>query len=456
MKSKTKSIDMLQGPLWGKMFWFALPLAFTGMLQQLFNAADVMVLGQFVGKNSMAAVGNNVPVIGMIIGLCMGLALGANVLVARYIGMKNNAQASRTVHTALAMALLFGLVVLLLGELATDLILNWMEVPLVVRPEAENYLRVFLLGMPFIALYNFLAAIYRSQGDTQTPLIALIAASIFNIAANLYVVLGLGMAAAGVAATTVMANGISSLFLVYKLWGVDGVLGIHPKEILKPDWDAWKVIVRIGLPAGIQSMVFSFSNLIIQSAINSLGPETMAGSVAAFTIEINIYCFINAFGLAATTFVSQNFGAGNLERCRLATRVSFILNMVATVLIVGVIVFFGRELMGLFTETEAVIELGLLRIYWVGIPEPISVVMETVSCAMRGYGYSMPPAMVTLASICTTRIIWVYTVFAMEPTFGVLMAAYPISWLVAAIGLFALYWHHQKHVLPKRIATRGL
>lgn len=446
-----KKIDMLTGSIWDKMVLFALPLALTGMLQQLFNAADVAVLGRYVSNEAMAAVGSNVPVIGLIISLCMGLALGANVVVARALGMKDYERVHNAVHTALLTAVIFGTVMSLLGELFTDAILSFLAVPDSVIGHAEAYLRVFLLGMPFIALYNFLAAIFRSQGDTQTPLWALVAATIFNIAGNFFAVMVLDMEAGGVAAATVGANVLAAGILFVRLAYIDGPLRLNIRHLLAVDTRELRSIVRIGWPAGLQGAVFSISNLIIQAAINSLGPEVMAGSVAAFTVEINVYCFINAFALAATTFVSQNYGAGNLERCRRVMWVSLGLNFVATISMTILIFLFCRPLLGLFTDSEAVIELAIIRMLWVLSPQFIQVIMDTVSGAMRGYGYSLPPALMTLASICTVRIVWVWTVFEMYPNYEVLMAVYPVSWIVAAIGLSWLYWYHQTRILPKKV-----
>ena len=451
----SRKINMLEGSIWDKMVVFALPLAFTGVLQQLFNAADVAVLGRFVSSEAMAAVGNNVPIIGLIVSLCMGLALGANVVVARALGMKDEASANRAVHTAFFVAVVFGVVMALLGEVFSGFLVDVLEVPQAVRPDSETYLRVYLLGMPFIAVYNFLAAVYRSQGDTQTPLWALLAATVFNIAGNLFFTLVCGMGAGGVALATVLANALAAAILFWRECLMTGPLKLDPKRLLTVDREALRSIVRIGWPAGVQGAVFSFSNLIIQAAINSLGADAMAGSVAAFTIEINVYCFINAFGLAATTFVSQNHGAGNLARCRRATLVSMGLNFAATFLLIGLVLLFERAVLGFFTSSEVVMAFALTRVLWVVTAEPINVVMETVSDAMRGYGYSMPPAMVTLFCISLIRVIWVYTVFAAEPTFQVLMTVYPVSWIITTIALTWLYFRHQKTLTPKVRAGRA-
>ena len=421
---------MLSGSIWDKMILFALPLAFTGVLQQLYNAADVAVLGHFVSDGAMAAVGNNVPIIGLIVSLCMGLALGANVVVAQALGMRDEERASRGVHTAFYVAVVFGVVMAIAGEIGADWIIACLEVPESVRADSELYLRVYLLGMPFIAVYNFLAAVYRSQGDTQTPLWALCFA-------------------------TVLANALAAGILFWRECRMTGPLRLELRRLLKPDAVSLRSIIRIGWPAGVQRAVFSFSNLIIQAAINSLGADVMAGSVAAFTIEINVYCFINAFGLAATTFVSQNYGAGNLGRCRRATWVSMGLNFCASVMMIAVVLIFERSILGLFTHSEAVMEIAITRILLVVLAEPISVVMETVSDAMRGYGYSMPPAMVTLFCICSIRIVWVYTVFAADPTFDTLMIVYPISWAVTTLALTWLYFRHQKMLTAKHAHSRA-
>lgn len=439
-----KKINMLEGSLWDKMIVFALPLAFTGMLQQLYNAADVAVLGRFVSDVAVAAVGNNVPVIGLIISFCMGLALGVNVVVARALGMKNDRKANEAVRTSFLTAIVFGVVALIIGQLLAGPAMQWLDVPAEVRDDALMYLRVYLLGMPFIAVYNFLAAVFRSQGDTQTPLWALLAASLFNIAGNLLAVLVFNWGIAGVALATVLANLLSSVILFVRLTHLEGPLRLVPSQLFQIDSSALRSIVRIGWPAGIQGAVFSISNLVIQSAINSLGPEAMAGSVAAFTIEINVYCFINAFALAATTFVSQNYGARNLERCRRVMWTAMGLNMLATILMTTLVLIFGRNLLGIFTHNPEVIALGMIRIFWVVLPQPICVVMDTLSGCMRGYGYSMPPAMVTLIVICSVRLIWVYTAFPLSPTYETLMMVYPLSWIITMFGLIGLYIRHQR------------
>ena len=275
-------------------------------------------------------------------------------------------------------------------------------------------------------------------------------ASLFNIGGNLFAVLVLDWGVAGVALATVLANLLSAVILFVKLTHIDGPLKLEVSQLLKADVTSLKSIVRIGLPAGVQGAVYALSNLVIQSAINSLGPEAMAGSVAAFTIENSVYCFINAFALSATTFVSQKYGARNLERCSRVMWVTMGLNMAATILLTIGVLIFSHELLGIFTSSDEVIALGMIRILWVLVPQPISVVMDTLSGSMRGYGYSMPPAMVTLVVVCSVRLIWVYTVFPLEPTYETLMMVYPLSWIITMVGLIILYVRLLRRVRNRR------
>ena len=306
---KATEIDMTHGSLWDKIVRFALPLALTVFLQQLYNAADVAVVGRFVGTEAMAAVGTNVSLIGLLVNLFMGISLGANVMVARYIGAQAFEKASSAVHTAFLLALAVGLGLMAFGEIFAGPVLAALAVPESVMPLAEMYLRVFLLGMPFMGLYNFQAAIFRSRGDTRTPLQVLAVTSVTNALLDLLFAGPLGWGIAGVAGATVLAQMMAAGMLLHVLRHTEGVIRL---DFHKLHWQGQRIreIVKIGLPAGIQAMVFSLSNIVIQAAINSLGADTMAASSAAFTIEINVYCIVYSFSQAATTFVSQNYGAG--------------------------------------------------------------------------------------------------------------------------------------------------
>ena len=449
MKLSTRDIDMLHGSLWDKIILFALPLALTGVMQQLLNGADIFTLGQFVGKNAMAAVGNNISTVGLILSLMMGLSLGANVVIAQNIGAQKIDRAHSAVNTAFVLAIGAGIFFCLVAELLVAPIFYFLEVPESVVGMAETYLRIFLLGLPAISLYNFQAAIFRSKGDTRTPLIALAVASGINIWLNLLFVLRFDWGVAGVAAATVIANVVSAIILLLALLKSEGVIKLD-LHALNVDKEELLEIVRIGLPAGVQGMVFSLSNLLIQAAINSLGADAMAASAAAFTIEINVFCVVNGFGQAATTFVGQNYGAGNIKRCKQAMRVSMGLSALFMQTLCCFILFFAEEVLSLFNSDPEVIRLGVIRLWYIVAPEIINVIMEGLSGAMRGYGISLTPAIITLVCVCGVRIVWVFTAFAKIPTYATLMAVYPISWFITAIFLAVAYSYHMKRLKPVR------
>ncbi len=448
---RSREIDMLHGSLWDKIILFALPLALTGFLQQLYNTADTVIAGRFIGTHAMAAVGTNVSLIGLVVNLFLGLSLGANVMIARYIGSREPDKAKASVHTAFLMAAAAGILVLALGEALAAHIMGWLAVPEEVRDMAEIYLRVYLLGMPFLSLYNFEAAIFRSRGDTETPLLALMAASSLNAALDYLFTALLGWGSAGLALATILAQGTAGGILFLALRRVQGVIHLEPAA-LRLDWARLQEIVRIGLPAGIQGGVFSLANIVIQSAINSLGADTMAASGAAFTIEINIYCVIYSFGQAATTFVSQNYGAGDLVRCRRAAILSFGLNALCMGLMTAFILSFATPLMRLFDDNPEVIRLGTVRLFYVVGPELLNAIIDVFSGALRGYGFSLPPAILAIIGICGVRLAWVAFVFPQTPTFETLMLCYLVSWATTAVMILVAYWFYSRHIPVRRVS----
>ena len=440
-----RDIDMLNGSLWDKIILFAVPLALTGVFQQLLNLADVVVLGQFIGKNAMAAVGNNTSLVGLLVSLFMGLSLGANVVIAQNIGAKNPENVKSAVHTAFLTALVTGIFITIFSELIVNPVFYLLSVPPEVKQSAEEYLRIFLLGLPAIIIYNFEAAILRSRGDTQTPLISLIIASFLNVALNLIFVIKFDFGVAGVAAATNISNFVAAIILFFVLLKTDGLLKLEFSK-MRINREILREIIKIGLPAGIQGMVFSLSNVLIQSAINSLGPDAMAGSAAAFTVEINMFCIMNAFGQAATTFVGQNYGAGNLSRCKEVTRTALKIGCGIILFLSGVILYFAEQILGFYSEDISVIETGKIRLWCFMIPEVINVFMEVLSGAMRGYGFSLAPAIITLIFVCGIRITWVYTAFEISGTFFTLMMVYPVSWIVTTIFLIFAYKFYMKNL----------
>lgn len=446
-----KEMDMLHGPLASKILLFAIPLACTGILQQLFNAADVMVIGRFVGKHAMAAVGSNSAFIGLMVNLFVGISLGANVIIACYTGQGNKEKVHQAVHMAILVALIGGIIMTVVGETVTNPLLVLLGVPDEVFALARLYLRVYLLGMPVILLYNFESAIFRSQGNTKTPLICLTISGCVNVVFNLFFVLVCGRSVDGVALGTVLSNAISSVLLFILLVKSPSEVRIR-KADMHLHKDVLKEMFRIGLPAGLQGCVFSISNIMVQSAINSLGADIMAGSSAAFNIEIMAYYLANSFGQACTTFIGQNHGAGNLERCKSVTHWSLFLATISTAIVSVLVVIFAPDLIRIFNSDPTVIENGAIRLYWIVGFECINMLIELFSGCMRGYGYSLVPALVALIGICGVRIIWIYTIFAAHHTFGTLMVVYPFSWVVTSIVLIGVYFVFKKKVLIKEFA----
>lgn len=435
----TKSdVDMLHGHLGKNILIFAIPLAMTGILQQLFNAADIAVVGRFVGKNAMAAVGSNSPIIGLLVNLFVGISLGTNVVIARFTGMDDLKNVREAVDVSIIIALVCGIIATILGESLAGSILNLVSVPKEVFSMAEEYLRIYLLGIPVILLYNFESAIFRSQGDSVTPLICLTISGVVNVILNLFFVIVLNMASGGVALATVIANAVSSAILFYKLTHSDKAVRIHRHKI-ELDFSLIKMIFVIGLPAGIQSAMFSISNICVQSAINDLGANIMAASSAAFNLEIIAYYILNAFGQACTTFTGQNYGAGNNKRCRKVMWVSILQDSIFTVAICGIILILGKHLLAIFNTDGVVIKYGYIRLRYILYGELLNVIIEVLSGAMRGYGSSLVPALTALFGICGVRIIWIYAVFEKHKTFDVLLACYPISWAITALILILAY-----------------
>ncbi len=437
-KANTKKLDMLNGPIWNKLPQYALPVAATGILEQLFNASDIAIVGNFTGENStaaVAAVGANSPIIGLILNLFIGIALGANVVIANAVGQKDDKTIRRAVHTSVIMAVVGGLLVAIVGELGIGALLKTLNVPEDVFPFALLYIRIYLLGMPAILLYNFEAALFRSVGDTKMPLAALAVSGVLNVLLNLFFVIVLKMTINGVAIATVISNVVSSIVLLVKLTKTDKAIHLDWKE-LKYDSDCAHRIIRIGLPAGIQSAVFAVANIVIQSAINSLGTVVIAASSAAFNIEIFAYDVLNSFSQACTTFTGQNYGAGNIKRCKKTLILCIIEDAIASALAIGLILVFGKSLLAIFNNDPQVIEIGYTRLVMIFSAYTFSMLYENMSGYLRGFGISVAPAILTIIGVCVVRIVWIYTVFPSHRDFSTIMMAYPLSLSVTALLIF--------------------
>ena len=430
-----QKIDMLNGPLWNKIPQFALPVAATAILEQLFNASDLAVVGHFSGDAStvaVAAVGANSFVISLVVNFFIGIALGANVVIANAIGRRDDDAVHRAVHTAVILSVLGGVLVTAVGELAGPPLLSALQVPAEVYPYALLYLRIYLVGIPVILLYNFEAAIFRSIGETRIPLQALALSGILNVILNLFFVIVLKMTVNGVATATVISNAVSSALLFRQLLKSDKSIRLDP-HALRIDGPSLRKILQIGLPAGLQSAVFSVSNIVVQSAINSLGTVVMAASSAAFNIEVLAYDVFSSFGQACTTFVGQNYGAGKLDRCRKTLVLCLIEDAVATAAIIAVVLASGRFLLSIFNSDPQVIELGYIRLVTVFFAYIFSLLYDIMSGYLRGFGISLAPALLTMAGVCGTRIVWIAAVFPQHRSFATIMTVYPISLGITAV-----------------------
>lgn len=437
-RKRSLAIDILNGPMWDKILRYALPVAATGILGQLFNASDIAIVGNFAEGDTVAAVaavGANGPVIGLLLNIFIGIALGANVVIANAIGRGDKETVSRAVHTSIVAAVLGGIIVGLLGQLVAEPVLSMLQVPEDVFPLALKYMRIYLLGLPVIFLYNFEAAIFRSAGDTKTPLVALALSGVLNVILNLFFVVVLNKTVDGVAIATVLANVVSSVVLLRRLLRSELFIHVEFKD-LRIDWKILWRILKIGVPAGIQGAVFSLSNIVVQSAINSLGKVTMAASSAAFNVEIMAYYILNSFGQACTTFVGQNYGAGQIDRCRKALKLCLIESVIATACAVCIALLSGKYLIALFNNDPEVIRLGMVRLKFIFMSYIFSTIYECMSGYMRGFGISLTPALLTIFGVCGTRIIWIYTVFPASQTFETIMQVYPISLAINMVLIF--------------------
>lgn len=451
---KKQKLDMLNGSIWNKLPVFALPIAATGILEQLFNASDIAIVGNFAQTDktaAVAAVGANSPIIGLILNLFTGIALGANVVIANAVGRDDKQTVQKAVHTSMVVSVIGGVLVAIIGELIAEPLLTVLNVPDDVLELALLYLRIYFLGMPVILLYNFEAAIFRSIGETKMPLIALTLSGILNVLLNLFFVIVLKMSVNGVATATVLANVVSAGILYIKLVKSDKYIKVEFKK-LRIDGKVFAKIMQIGLPAGIQSAVFAVANIVIQGAINSLGTVVIAASSAAFNIEIIAYNVMNSFSQACTTFVGQNFGANKIDRCKKTLFLCLIEDAIASGTAILIVLITGKFLLSIFNNNPEVIEIGYTRLVIIFIAYIFSMLYEVMSGYLRGFGFSLVPAILTTVGVCVLRIIWINTVFTANRTFVTIMTAYPVSLATTAVLIFIALIIYRP---SKRFANKG-
>ena len=438
---KNNKIDMTEGPILGKMLLFAFPLMLSGLLQLLFNAADIIVVGKFAGDTALAAVGSNGAMINLIVNLFIGLSIGGNVLCARYFGARREKDVVETVHTSMSLAFLSGIVLTVIGLLFSIPLLRLMATPEKVLNLASVYLKIYFLGMPAQMVYNFGAALLRANGDTKRPLLYLTISGFINVALNLYFVIVLHMDVKGVAIATIVSQYTSAILIVLCMMKEESLIRLDLKKLcLKKD----KVIqiVKIGIPAGLQGIMFSISNMVIQSSVNGFGEIAIAGNSAALNIEGFVYIALNAFGQAGMSFTSQNVGAGRNDRLK-----PIMIRAMASISVMGAIIglllhFFGEAVVGIYTDTPETIAMGMLRVSMVCVPYMIDGWMDGMGAIIRGLGYSFAPMIVTMLGVCVFRVVWLATVFKIPKyhTLECVYISYPISWIITVIIHFICYF----------------
>ncbi|MBO4560176.1 MAG: MATE family efflux transporter [Lachnospiraceae bacterium] len=448
-KNKKYEMDMCSGPILSKMLMFALPLMLSSVLQLLFNAADVVVVGKFAGDNSLAAVGCTGSLVNLLVNLFVGLSVGANVMSARHFGAKQYDELSRTVHTAITVAAISGIILTFIGVVFADNILRLMSTPEPVLPLAALYLRIYFGGMVANMLYNFGSAILRAVGDTKRPMYFLTFAGVVNVVLNLIFVIVLKMDVAGVAIATVISQCISAFLVLRCLIMETGAIHLDVKK-LGIDAAEFKNIVRIGLPAGLQGCVFSLSNVVIQSSINSFGETVVSGSAASANLEGFVYVAMNSFHHATLNFMSQNFGAGKYSRMKKVMICGLGCVIVAGLALGNLEVFFGRRLLSLYTSSPAVIEAGITRLTINNTLYCLCGMMDVMVGVLRGIGYSVMPMIVSLVGACGTRLLWIATVFRIASFHRIetVYIAYPISWFLTFAAHVVCYFIVRRKAIP--------
>ncbi|MDD6485686.1 MAG: MATE family efflux transporter [Spirochaetales bacterium] len=428
---KKYEIDMLNGPILSRMLRFTVPLMCSSILQILFNAADIVVVGRFAGPTALAAVGSNSALINLVTNLFIGLSIGANVVVARYFGAKDDANISESVHTSIMLGIVSGIILTVAGLIGARFFLRLMLSPEDVLPKATIYLRIYFLGMVPMMVYNFGSAILRAVGDTKRPLYYLLFAGVLNVILNLLFVLVFRLEVAGVALATIISQTVSALLIVSCLCKEKGCIKLNFKK-LKIEGHKFRQIVKVGLPAGFQGCIFALSNTVIQSSVNSFGSIVMAGNAAASNVEGIVYFAMNAFYQAAISFSSQNAGAGNYKRIK-----RIVLTAQGCVIVAGaaagfLLLYFGPSVMRLFSADADVIKAGMVRLSIILSTYFLCGMMDVMVGGLRGIGYSVTPMVVSLIGACGLRLVWISTVFQI-PKFhmpATVYLSYPASWLV--------------------------
>ena len=446
---KSQMMDMTNGPLTGKIILFTLPIMLSGILQLLFNAADIVVVGRFAGSNALAAVGSNGALINLIVNLLIGLSVGAAVAVAFFYGAGEMDQVKDTVHTSIAISLIGGVLFGVFGFFVSPIMLRWMGTPENIVDMAALYLRIYFLGLPAMSLYNFGSSILRSFGDTKRPLYYLVIGGVVNVVLNLIFVAGFGMDVEGVAIATVISQVVSGYLTLRRLAKLDSSINLEWKKV-RISKSKLVRIMQIGIPAGVQSLFFSISNVLIQSSINSFGELAVAGSSAAGNIEGFVFVAMNSFHQSAQTFTSQNVGARKYDRIhRVFVCCALMASVFGIVLGFGAYVF-GEQLLGIYLPgNEDAIELGMIRLAIISIPYFLCGVMDVLSGMLRGMGESVLPMIISLIGTCLMRVFWIFVIFGMFRSMEMLYLSYPVTWVITGVAQFFAYLKVRKRLIAK-------
>lgn len=451
-KAASYEMDMVHGPITSKVLIFTVPLVLTGILQLLFNAADVAVVGQFSSSNSVAAIGSTSSLINLLISLFMGIGVGVNVLVARYYAIDHKKDVSETVHTSIAVSLIAGTLLAITGIVLARRLLVLMGSPDDVIDLSTLYIRIYFLNMPANIIYNTGASILRAVGDTKRPLYFLIISGSINVFLNLITVIFFHMDVAGVALATSVSIYVSAALIMLTLIRSSGSFAFSWKK-MKITPDKLKKILIVGLPAGLQGTVFSISNVLIQSSINSFGSIAMAGNAASGNIEGFVYVSMNSFYQACVTFTSQNYGVRDMERVKKVLKNCLVLVMITGLILGNSAYFFGNTLLSVFTRDPEAIAFGLKRLSVICTLYFLCGMMDTVCGSVRGLGSSLAPMIVSVVGVCMLRILWIFTVFQIPGLHNlvVLYFSYPITWIVTFTAHLVTYL-----ILMKKIKTRAV
>ena len=439
-------MDMTTGPILSKLLLFAIPLMLSSVLQLLFNAADVVVVGRFEGENALAAVGSNGALINLIVNVFMGLSIGANVLIARFFGAGAYKDTSDAVHTTIALSLVGGLFFGVFGAIFAKTFLVWMGSPAEVLPLATVYLRIYFIGMPFNMLYNFGAAVLRAVGDTQRPLVYLTLAGVINVVLNLIFVAVFGLGVAGVALATISSQAVSSILVLLCLIRSEGAIHVDLRK-LRIDLKLVGQLAKIGVPAGLQGMCFSLSNVLIQSTVNSFGNIIMAGNSVSANLEGFHYTAMNALYQSAITFTSQNVGAHKHVRIRKICVLSVLAVTVIGIVLGAVFYVFRMPLISLYSTEPEVMAAAANRLTLFAATYFICGIMDVLCGALRGLGNTVAPMIVSVLGACAFRIFWIYCILPFNHTLSMLYLSYPVSWIITG-GVHALCYIHSLRKFP--------